>query len=174
MIPENLRGKVDTLYQEVWGLARDIVQARTQIAGLRPGALKRDNLPRAIEEMHEIVRTTEDASNAIMESAETITNAMPDDLDGEFRQIIQTSCQNIFESCAFQDLTGQRIGKVMTTLQLIDEHLEGLQELLGAEFEDSEAAAAPTEEEEEDLLAGPALEGEGNNQDDIDKLFDSF
>ena len=32
MIPENLRGKVDTLYQEVWSLARDIVQARTLIA----------------------------------------------------------------------------------------------------------------------------------------------
>ena len=169
MIPENLRGKVDSLYQEVWGLARDIVQARAQIAELRPGALKRDNLPRAIEEMHEIVRTTEDASNAIMESAEAITNAMPADMDEEYRQIVQNSCQSIFESCAFQDLTGQRIGKVMTTLQLIDQHLEGLQEMLGAEFEDPEAAAPA--EEEVDLLAGPALEGEGNSQDDIDKMF---
>lgn len=172
MIPENLRGKVDTLYQEVWGLARDIVQARAQIAELRPGALKRENLPRAIQEMHEIVQTTEDASNAIMESAETITNAIPDGTDADYREIIQNSCQRIFESCAFQDLTGQRIGKVMTTLQLIDEHLEGLQELLGAEFEDPEADAPA--DGEEDLLAGPALDGEGNNQDDIDKLFDNM
>jgi len=172
MIPENLRGKVDTLYQEVWGLARDIVQARTQIAELRPGALKRENLPRAIQEMHEIVQTTENASNAIMESAEAITNGMPDEVDADFRELVQSSCQSIFESCAFQDLTGQRISKVMTTLQLIDEHLEGLQELLGAEFEDPEADAPAGEEE--DLLAGPALEGEGNNQDDIDKLFDSM
>jgi chemotaxis protein CheZ len=172
MIPENLRGKVDTLYQEVWGLARDIVQARAQIAELRPGALKRDNLPRAIEEMHEIVRTTEDASNAIMESAEAITNALPDEVNGEYRELVQSSCQKIFESCAFQDLTGQRIGKVMTTLQLIDEHLESLQGLLGTEFEDSEVEAPSGEEE--DLLAGPALEGEGNNQDDIDKLFDNL
>lgn len=170
MMPENLRGKVDNLYQEVWGLARDIVQARAQIADLRPGALKRDDLPRAIDEMNEIVRTTETASNAIMESAETITNAIPENIDGDFREVIQNSCQNIFESCAFQDLTGQRIGKVMSTLQLIDKHLEGLQELLGAEFEDPEAV--PTAEEEVDLLAGPALEGEGNSQDDIDALFD--
>lgn len=173
MIPENLRGKVDNLYQEVWGLARDIVQARTQIAELRPGALKRENLPRAIQEMHEIVQTTEDASNAIMESAEAITTGMPDETDADFRDLVQNSVQRIFESCAFQDLTGQRINKVMTTLQLIDDHLEGLQELLGAEFEDPEASAEPSSEEE-DLLAGPALEGEGNNQDDIDKLFDSM
>lgn len=172
MVPENLRGKVDSLYQEVWGLARDIVQARAQIAELRPGALKRDNLPRAIEEMHEIVRTTEVASNAIMESAEAITNAMPDDTDENFRKLVQASCQNIFESCAFQDLTGQRISKVMSTLQLVDEHLETLQALLGDEFEDSEAVAPS--EGEADLLSGPALQGEGNSQDDVDKLFDNM
>lgn len=106
-----------------------------------------------------------------MESAETITNAMPDDTDADYREIIQKSVQRIFESCAFQDLTGQRISKVMATLQLIDNHLEGLQELLGTEFEDPEAIAPS---DEEDLLAGPALEGEGNNQDDIDKLFESM
>lgn len=172
MIPENLRGKVDSLYQEVWGLARDIVKARTQIAELRPGALKRDNVPRAIEEMNEIVRTTEDASNAIMESAEEITNAMPEDIDADFREVVQNSCQRIFESCSFQDLTGQRIGKVMSTLQLIDEQLAGLQELLGDEFIEPESDAQ--EEEEVDLLAGPALEGEGVSQDDIDKMFESM
>jgi len=170
MIPGDLRGKVDTLYKEVWGLARDIVKARAQIAEMRPGALKRDNLPRAIEEMHEIVRTTEEASNTIMESAEAILAASPAEIDGDYRELVQGSCQRIFEACAFQDLTGQRINKVMTTLQLIDEHLEALQELLGGEFEDPEAAAPS---EEEDLLAGPALEGEGNSQDDVDKLFDS-
>lgn len=153
-------------------MARDIVQARAQIAELRPGALKRDDLPRAVEEMHEIVRTTEVASNAIMESAEAITNAMPDDIDGNFREIVQTSCQSIFESCAYQDLTGQRIGKVMSTLQLIDEHLEGLQKLLGEEFDDPEINTPA--DGNVDLLAGPALEGEGNSQDDIDKLFDNM
>jgi len=172
MIPENLRGKVDTLYQEVWGLARDIVQARAQIAELRPGALKRDNLPRAVEEMNEIVRTTEDASNAIMESAEAMSDALPDDIDGDYREIVLTSCQKIFESCAFQDLTGQRIAKVMSTLQLIDDHLEALQGLLGAEFEDPDTDAPA--DGDVDLLAGPALEGEGNDQDEIDKLFDSL
>ncbi len=172
MIPENLRGKVDTLYQEVWGLARDIVQARAQIAELRPAALKQQDLPRAIEEMNEIVRTTEDASNAIMESAEAIADSMPDDLNDEYRDIVQGSCQRIFESCTFQDLTGQRISKVMTTLQAIDEHLESLQGLLGAEFEDPEI----TEPQDEDanLMNGPSLEGEGISQDDVDKLFDSL
>ena len=173
MIPENLRGKVDSLYKEVWELSRDIVQARAQIGELRPGALQQEDLPRAYQEMHEIVRTTEAASNAIMESAETILEGTPDNLDGDFRNLIQSSCQQIFESCAFQDLTGQRINKVMATLRLIDEHLEALQKLLGAEFEDPETKPA-SETEGGNLLSGPALEGEGVSQDDIDKMFDSM
>jgi chemotaxis protein CheZ len=172
MVAENLRGKVDSLYQEVWGLARDIVKARTLIADLQPGILQRESLPRAVEEMHEIVRTTEDASNAIMESAETIVEAIPDNIEAEYRDLIQSSCQRIFESCAFQDLTGQRIKKVMTTLQSIDEHMEALQELLGTEFEVPEDGAPS--KEDDGLLAGPALEGEGNDQDDIDKLFETL
>ncbi len=172
MVPENLRGKIDVLYQEVWGLARDIVRARTRIAELRPGALMHEGLPRAHEEMQEIVRTTEDASNAIMESAETIVEGIPDDIDADYRDIIQSSCQRIFESCAFQDLTGQRIKKVLSTLQSIDDHLEALQELLGTEFEVPEDGAPA--DADDNLLAGPALEGEGNDQDDIDKLFETL
>lgn len=135
--------------------------------------MKRDNLPRAIEEMHEIVRTTEDASNATMESTEAITNAIPEKIDDDFRKIVQKSCQRIFESCAFQDLTGQRIKKVMSTLRLIEEHLETLQGLLGDEFDDHEAEEV-LPEGDADLLAGPALEGEGISQDDVDKMFDGM
>lgn len=173
MIPENLRGNVDTLYKEVWELSRDIVQARAQIGELRPRALRQEDLPRAYEEMHEIVRTTEEASNAIMGSAETILEAAPDNLDSDFRDLVQKSCQQIFESCAFQDLTGQRINKVMSTLRLIDEHLEALQKLLGAKFEDPEAEPV-SDKEGGEVLSGPALEGEGVSQDDIDKMFDSM
>ena len=84
---------------------------------------------------------------------------------------MQTNCSKIFEACAFQDLTGQRIGSVIQTLDLVDSHLESLLELLGPDFEE-------VDDEEDDregddmLLNGPALEGEGISQDDIDKLFD--
>ncbi len=172
MVPENLRGKIDALYQEVWALARDIVRARARIAELSPGALMQQGLPRAHEEMQEIVRTTEEASNAIMESAEKIVEGMPENIDTEYRDLLQSSCQRIFESCAFQDLTGQRIKKVLTTLQSIDDHLEALQELLGTEFDVPEDG--PPVNDDESLLSGPALEGEGNDQDDIDKLFETL
>lgn len=173
MLPNNLRNKVDNLYQECWDLARHIVQARKQISALRPKKLQNDKIPTAFKEMDEIVKSTEEASNTIMESAEEIVAAMGDDLDPALRETIQQNCNRIFESCAFQDLTGQRISKVMTTLQMIDEHLEKLQELLGPDFEDAEADDdEPEAGSDADLLNGPALTGEGISQDDIDKLFD--
>lgn len=168
MLSENLRHRVDSLYQEVWDLARHIVQARKQIADLRPSKLKSQNIPRAVREMDEIVRSTEEASNAIMEAAETI--AAGDPLDPGYAAMIQQNCSRIFEACAFQDLTGQRISKVMVTLQLVDQHLAKLQELLGPEFDESDDDVE--EEIDGEKATGPSLSGEAISQDDIDKLFD--
>jgi chemotaxis protein CheZ len=61
----------------------------------------------------------------------------------------------------------------MSTLRLIEEHLETLQGLLGDEFDDHEAEEV-LPEGDADLLAGPALEGEGISQDDVDKMFDGM
>ncbi len=159
----------EALYNEVLELARSIVEARKQIGSLRPSKLKTKSISKALLEMEEIVKATEEASNTIMDSAEQMSSA--DTTDPGYPDIMQTNCSKIFEACAFQDLTGQRIGSVIQTLDLVDSHLESLLELLGPDFEE-------VDDEEDDregddmLLNGPALEGEGISQDDIDKLFD--
>lgn len=159
----------DTLYDEVLELARSIVEARKQIGSLRPSKLKTQSISKALLEMEEIVKTTEEASNTIMDSAEKMRAAEAS--DPGYPDIVQSNCSKIFEACAFQDLTGQRIGSVIQTLGLVDSHLEDLLKLLGPDFEEIEDE---TDDREGDdmLLNGPALEGEGISQDDIDKLFD--
>lgn len=159
----------DTLYDEVLELARSIVEARKQIGSLRPSKLKTKSVSKALMEMDEIVKATENASNTIMDSAEQMRSA--DVTDSGFPDIVQANCSKIFEACAFQDLTGQRIGNVIKTLGLVDSHLEALLELLGPDFEEDEDEEDDREGDDK-LLNGPALEGEGISQDDIDKLFD--
>lgn len=163
------RNPADILYDEVWELARTIVEARKQIGALRPSTLKTQNVSAALLEMDEIVKATEDASNTIMDSAEKMSAA--DATDAGYPALVQEHCSNIFEACVFQDLTGQRISKVMKTLELVDAHLQSLQDLLGPEFEEPEDETNKVEGDEA-LLNGPALEGEGISQDDIDALFD--
>ena len=78
----------------------------------------------------------------------------------------------MFEACNFQDITGQRISKVVKTLQFIEERVNKMIEIWGEEgFTD-----VKQDQEERDaeaaLLNGPQLANQGVSQADIDKLFD--
>lgn len=163
--------KASALYEEVWALSRSIVEARNHIRALRPSRLKTRDLNPALQEMEEVVKTTEDASNTIMDAAEKINSADPSS-EG-YSDMLRETCSQIFEACAFQDLTSQRITKVIKTLKLVDEHLDELQLLLGPEFDDYDDQDDADDRTGDDaLLNGPAMEGEGISQEDIDKLFD--
>ena len=77
----------------------------------------------------------------------------------------------IFEACAFQDITGQRVGKIVKTLLYVEERVNALIAMWGPEAL-SHAQPLETEETDSDkkLLSGPQLAGQGVSQDDVDVL----
>lgn len=70
---------------------------------------------------------------------------------------------HINTACAFQDLTGQRTHKVVVALRLLEERVKALVTLWQAESIEQAPA-------KNDLLSGPAREGDGLVQDQIDEL----
>jgi chemotaxis protein CheZ len=88
---------------------------------------------------------------------------------------IQERVVSIFEACNFQDLTGQRISKVMATMKFIENHITVMMDIWGGV--DAIKAHAPpivdTREGDARLLNGPKTEGDVGHasQDDIDALF---
>ena len=89
---------------------------------------------------------------------------------------IQERVVSIFEACNFQDLTGQRINKVMTTMKFIENHITVMMDIWGGVDAIKAHAPAIIDDREGDakLLNGPKLDGdEGHaSQNDIDALFD--
>ena len=79
----------------------------------------------------------------------------------------------VYEACNFQDLAGQRIGKVIATLVMVEEQLavmiENCNNVTGAARPDKAAGSQPSG----DLLNGPRLDGDGGHasQQDIDLMF---
>lgn len=155
------------LYREFRNLSDYIARARDEIAELRPGDLQTERLPRAGRELEAIVRSTEEATNRIMGAAEAIMAAETAEPE-VFRALVGERCMEIFEACSFQDITGQRITKVVETLTYIEQRVGRLKDALGAEFD--ETAPADRREGDARLLNGPALEGEGIAQDEVDRL----
>lgn len=160
-----------------------ITRTKQEIAVLHGKSFDGDEMAKVNGELGAVVGGTEQATQKILEAAEAIDSAAsalgkvtsPDQkkLLGEE---IQERVVSIFEACNFQDLTGQRISKVMMTMKFIENHVTAMMDIWGGV--DAIRAHAPatfdTREGDDRLLNGPKLDGaEGHvSQDDIDAMFD--
>jgi chemotaxis protein CheZ len=72
-----------------------------------------------------VVQASEDAANRIITAAEKIAAALDDAVP---KPVILEQVNAIFEACGFQDLTGQRIRRVLDQLTSLDRMLAHLAE----------------------------------------------
>jgi chemotaxis protein CheZ len=165
-------GSIDlTLHDELKYISSYIKQTRTEISNLRPNDLSNDQIPGAGAELHAVVKHTAEATNVIMAAAEQVMAA---DTSNErvYQDFVSSKMMEIFEACTFQDITGQRIKKVVDTLDHIERRLERFAEVMGVE----DAAVVETDTDRrkrENILNGPALNGPEVAQDTIDAMFDN-
>jgi chemotaxis regulatin CheY-phosphate phosphatase CheZ len=162
--------KLESLYRDCQDLARYIAHARSEVAAIRPHDLKAEKLPRAGEELDTIVKETETATNEIMSAAETIMGSPAKEAAG-YKQAVEAQCMRIIEACSFQDITGQRIRKVVNTLKHIEERLDRLQKVWGPDLKDAGVNPAEQPQGDKALLHGPQLHGQGINQSAVDAMF---
>ena len=157
------------IYQECQSLSDYISNARKEIAALEPENQEAARIPRAGKELDAIVKATEEATNRIMNAAEAIMGADPSDSDA-YQQTVNDAVMEIFEACSFQDITGQRISKVVETLTYIEQRAKDLRNLMGVQESDAGPQTEEDISEDKKLLNGPALEGEGIDQNEVDAL----
>lgn len=157
--------------EELTAISREITRMKEEISNLRANHMTGSKIPDAGRELDAIVEATEEATNTIMEAAEDIMGADTSDAEA-YQELVSNKMISIFEACTFQDITGQRISKVVETLNYIDERVTSfighlrIPEDLDAEIEETEA----DRRKRELILHGPQLSGEGVSQDDIDAL----
>ncbi len=161
--------RIKKLTQECVDIVRTILVARREMGKLHDPELREVHLPRASEEIGAILTMTETATNDIMLAAEDMMALDMSDPDFAAEQV-NGACMRIFEACSFQDITGQRITNVLKTLRIVESKIEQLENAWsGASAIEPEIAAPATSDAA--LLNGPALEGEGIEQDFVDQLF---
>jgi chemotaxis protein CheZ len=164
-------GSIDReLHDELRYVANYIKQTRTEISNLRPNDLSADQIPGAGAELHAVVKHTAEATNTIIAAAEEVMAVDTSDL-GAYQAFVSDKMMEIFEACTFQDITGQRIRKVVDTLDHIESRLERFATIMGVEDAEVEETDAD-KRKRENILNGPALNGPEVAQDTIDALFD--
>ena len=169
---ERYFGSINTaVCREFRAIIDHIADAREEISQLRPNELKSKRIPAAGRELEAIVQSTEEATGSIMDAAEEIMST--DMSTPEGTRSVNDACMRIFEACSFQDITGQRISKVVSTFTFIEDRLNKLERAWGPNIDDQDhdAEDEPCVDDDSPLLNGPALRGEGNDQDAVDDLF---
>jgi chemotaxis regulatin CheY-phosphate phosphatase CheZ len=179
----NTHGRHDdeTLKHELIGLFEHIQRIRKEIAAIRrPGAdAGEDHFVQMSDELDAIVIATEQATNTIMENVEQMEDALD-----EVRSLVDdpkvlsildripSHSGSIFEACAFQDITGQRISKVVNSLQFIESRVNVLIDMWGvSELTKVSVQKEAPRGEYEKYLNGPQLSGQGVSQADVDAMF---
>ncbi len=124
---------------------------------------------------------TEGATNSLLNAAEHIdthANQLSAALKGVQRDQandISEQIIKIYEACNFQDITGQRINKVIKLLRFIEERIHSMMDIWGGleEFKNVIPTQGDAPLGDKALLNGPSLDGDDNkvNQDDIDAMF---
>jgi chemotaxis protein CheZ len=160
----------DLLASVLAHIASYIETTRREITSLRANDGHKDVFETASDELEEVVTEAARATNEILSAAESIERLDPKTPVGDTP--VNAAVTRIYEACAFQDITGQRIAKVIRTLKEIETRVTALATACGGEIADR-AMLLPEKSEEEKLLNGPALGTQARSQDAIDRLFEN-
>ncbi len=161
-----------------------INRTKREIAVLHGKSFDGNEMAKVTGELGAVVGGTEQATQQILEAAESIDQAASalakvtsPDQQKILSEEIQERVISIFEACNFQDLTGQRISKVMATMKFIENHITIMMDIWGG-VDAIRAHVPPMADDRREgsarLLNGPKLDGDAGHasQNDIDALFE--
>ena len=124
-------------------------------------------------ELAEVVKSTEQATQKVLAAAEDIDQvaknlsaAMTGKFEQGLAQDIQDHVIKIFEACNFQDLAGQRIAKVLSILDFVEDHVARV-------LEDIARETGAAKRDGTQHLHGPRLDNDHGHvtQADVDAMF---
>ncbi|MBJ7415153.1 MAG: protein phosphatase CheZ, partial [Niveispirillum sp.] len=171
------KSHIKVLRRELQDLSSHIAETRREIAALKPDDPSADRIMRATEELDAILQSTEHATTEILNGSERI-QSVADKLRKNHPDLAQTLDNEVTEimtACSFQDITGQRMTKVVNTLRYIERRVHAMIQIWGLENLDADEMAAALSDEPKDtrpdahLMNGPPLKG-AINQDAVDML----
>ena len=176
-------GQAQQMRAELEAIQEAIERTKVEIATVHTSGFRGTQMVRVTGELDAIVQGTLDATDQILTAAEHIERGA---------HLLEASCKGlqdrqgaadikeqivkIFEACNFQDLTGQRISKVVGTLKFIEDRIVRMMEIWGGiETFQKMDVEAPCERAGGDaLINGPKLATDAGHasQDEIDALFE--
>ncbi|WP_235035385.1 protein phosphatase CheZ [Roseomonas sp. 18066] len=162
--------------EEMRGMSKLLAETRAEVIGLAPPPMGLGDT------LDAVVGETEGAAFEILRQAERAQAAAgrlhagtSTDTGADLTEVDEAATAIVL-ACAFQDITGQRVRKVLSTMRAVEARVAALVALMGISPEETQAPAPPaaTDEKRPDahLLNGPSTAAQGGlGQSAVDDLF---
>ncbi len=160
-------GDFSALLAEVEALAECISRARYDLTALGADELVDRQVPAATDELDAIVSHTAAATTTILDVCEQLEL----DVAGQpAQEPVSSATRQIYEACSFQDITGQRVAKVVQTLLTVEARVQAILRAFGH----SPAVFEPVAMQPPPLLNGPQRARDAIDQRAVDALLATF
>lgn len=169
-------GSNSEIVAELTNLKSVIEETKDEVARLGATDINSTHIPTATDELDAVVGATEVATGTIMDACEAIQTLSSGLSEKEIVSNIQDQVTKVYEACSFQDITGQRISKVVSTLKEIDDKVRHILKMLGHEVSKDAVRREKSVDinDKDSLLNGPQMPDSTPTQEDIDKLLADF
>ncbi len=175
-------GEVYQLRAELDAMKDAITSTKHEIASIHRSEFEGKGMRRVAGELDAVVGATEQATTNILSAVEEIETsanmlraAGVDSGNNEQVWVIIDRVVVLYEACNFQDLTGQRINKIVNVLKFVEERLDKMIGVWGGleAFKELAVHDGAGGGDEKGLLNGPKLDSDDGHveQNDIDALF---
>ncbi|MCC6946214.1 MAG: hypothetical protein IT539_00470 [Bradyrhizobiaceae bacterium] len=162
----------DRLRFDLIEMMNAITRTKSEIAAIRPGRDAASHFEQASNELDAIVDTTEKATSDILAAAERVQEIAwrlrEQGVNPVVCDLIDAHATEVYTACSFQDLTGQRIRKVIDVLSFLEARIDAMIKIW--RLDDLECAPANVPAPPASLAQGPARPGEGLEQRAVDNL----
>ncbi len=169
------------LHSEVRSLIHYITRLREEIAGIAREQDDQTAFDGMADRLDAIVDSTADATDSILTAMEGIDEVVEKLRAHPEAAEIDALCDKIsektmatMEACSFQDLTGQRINKIVSSLKFVEQRVNSMAEICGRDeiLElGKDMKGTPEQVDGGVVLDGPQRAEDAISQDEIDNLF---
>jgi len=172
---ERATQSIDRFRFDLVEMAKAIARTKIEIAAIKPDTEHHGRIGEATEELDAIVQTTEIATSDILAAAEQVQEVAwtmrEQGIDGGICDQLDGRATDIYTACEFQDLTGQRIVKVINVMRYLEGRINAMIDIWGnAPGPDVADGVADAPAKPDPLVNGPAKPGTGLDQCDVDMM----
>jgi chemotaxis protein CheZ len=172
-VRQSMDGHSDRIRHELIEMSEAISQTRREIAAIK-APHEESRLVSATEELDAIVKSTEKATSDILEAAEDVQETAwvlrEKGVDSDTCDRLDQRATDIYTACSFQDITGQRTGKVVDVLRYLEKRVNSMVDIWGLEDLHIRESTIDNNRPDAHLLNGPQRDGHGLEQSDIDSM----